>query len=131
MQYLGNVAAGASGSIGFALTPEAAGPLNLTVKVTYEDADLQTQTREYPLSLTVEEGMSETDFSMEEEPAAPAVPAWLPVIPATAALAAAGGTVFFLVRRMRRKKEELDPAAAAWDWADTSDETGTDQAKEE
>lgn len=131
VQYLGNVAAGASGSIGFALTPEAAGPLNLTVKVTYEDADLQTQTREYPLSLTVEEGMSETDFSMEDEPAAPAAPAWLPVIPATAALAAAGGTVFFLVRRMRRKKEELDPAAAAWDWADTSDETGTDQAKEE
>lgn len=131
VQYLGNVAAGASGSIGFALTPEAAGKMDLTIKVTYEDADLQTQTKEFPLSLTVEEGVPEIDFTLDDADAAPARPAWLPVIPATAALAAAGGTVFFLVRRMRRKKEELDPAAAAWDWADTPDETGADQPKEE
>ena len=79
----------------------------------------------------MEEGVPEIDFTLDDADAAPARPAWLPVIPATAALAAAGGTVFFLVRRMRRKKEELDPAAAAWDWADTPDETGADQAKEE
>lgn len=131
VQYLGNVAAGASGSIGFALTPEAAGKMDLTIKVTYEDADLQTQTKEFPLSLTVEEGMPDIDLTLDDADAAPARPAWLPVIPATAALAAAGGTAFFLVRRMRRKKEELDPAAAAWDWSDAPDGAGAEEPKEE
>lgn len=131
VQYLGNVAAGASGSIGFALTPEAAGKMDLTIKVTYEDADLQTQTKEFPLSLTVEEGMPDIDLTLDDAGAAPARPAWLPVIPATAALAAAGGTAFFLVRRMRRKKEELDPAAAAWDWSDAPDGAGAEEPKEE
>lgn len=131
VQYLGNVAAGASGSIGFALTPEAAGKMDLTIKVTYEDADLHTQTKEFPLSLTVEEGMPDIDLTLDDADAAPARPAWLPVIPATAALAAAGGTAFFLVRRMRRKKEELDPAAAAWDWSDAPDGAGAEEPKEE
>lgn len=131
VQYLGNVAAGTSGSIGFALTPEAAGALNLTVKVTYEDADLQTQSREFPLTLTVEEGASEVDFSMEEEPAGPSAPAWLPVIPATAALAAATGTVFFLVKRLRRKAAGDDPVADAWGWAEAPGEDGPEQTGEE
>lgn len=131
VQYLGNVAAGTSGSIGFALTPEAAGKLDLTVKVTYEDADLQVQTKEFPLSLTVEEGMPDIDFTVDDADAAPARPAWLPVIPATAALAAAGGTAFFLVKRLRRKAAGDDPVADAWSWAETPDESEAEQPKEE
>lgn len=131
VQYLGNVAAGTSGSIGFALTPEAAGKLDLTVKVTYEDADLQVQTKEFPLSLTVEEGMPDIDFTLDDADAAPARPAWLPVIPATAALAAAGGTAFFLVKRLRRKAAGDDPVADAWSWAETPDESEAEQPKEE
>ena len=131
VQYLGNVAAGTSGSIGFALTPEAAGKLDLTVKVTYEDADLQVQTKEFPLSLTVEEGRPDIDFTVDDADAAPARPAWLPVIPATAALAAAGGTAFFLVKRLRRKAAGDDPVADAWSWAETPDESEAEQPKEE
>lgn len=131
VQYLGNVAAGTSGSIGFALTPGAAGKLDLTVKVTYEDADLQVQTKEFPLSLTVEEGMPDIDFTVDDADAAPARPAWLPVIPATAALAAAGGTAFFLVKRLRRKAAGDDPVADAWSWAETPDESEAEQPKEE
>ena len=131
VQYLGNVAAGTSGSIGFALTPEAAGKLDLTVKVTYEDADLQVQTKEFPLSLTVEEGMPDIDFTVDDADAAPARPAWLPVIPATAALAAVGGTAFFLVKRLRRKAAGDDPVADAWSWAETPDESEAEQPKEE
>lgn len=131
VQYLGNVAAGTSGSIGFALTPEAAGKLDLTIKVTYEDADLQTQTKEFPLSLTVEEGVPEPDFAPDDADLAPARPAWLPVIPATAALAAAAGTVFFLVKRLRRKAAGEDPVADAWSWAEAPGEDEPEQPKEE
>ena len=132
VQYLGNVAAGTSGSIGFALTPEAAGKLDLTIKVTYEDADLQTQTKEFPLSLTVEEGAPEPDFAPDDADLAPARPAWLPVIPATAALAAAAGTAFFLAKRLRRKAAEgEDPAADAWSWAEAPGEDEPEQPKEE
>ena len=49
-------------------------------------------------------------------------PAWLPVIPATAALAAAAGTVFFLVKRLRRKAAGEDPVADAWSWAEAPGE---------
>ena len=131
VQYLGNVAAGTSGSIGFALTPEAAGKLDLTIKVTYEDADLQTQTKEFPLSLTVGEGAPEPDFALDDADLAPARPAWLPVIPATAALAAAAGTVFFLVKRLRRKAAGEDPVADAWSWAEDPGEDEPEQPKEE
>lgn len=131
VQYLGNVAAGTSGSIGFALTPEAAGKLDLTIKVTYEDADLQTQTKEFPLSLTVEEGAPEPDFALDDADLAPARPAWLPVIPATAALAAAAGTAFFLAKRLRRKAAGEDPAADAWSWAEVPGEDEPEQPKEE
>ena len=131
VQYLGNVAAGASGSIGFALTPEAAGKLDLAIKVTYEDADLQTQTKEFPLSLTVEEGAPEPDFAPDDADLPPDRPAWLPVIPATAALAAAAGTAFFLAKRLRRKAAEGGPAADAWSWAEDPGEDEPQQPKEE
>ena len=42
-QYIGNVASGASGSIGFAFTADAAGEYDAKLKVTYEDADGQQQ----------------------------------------------------------------------------------------
>ena len=131
VQYLGNVAAGTSGSIGFALTPEAAGKLDLAIKVTYEDADLQTQTKEFPLSLMVEEGVPEPDFAPDDADLPPDRPAWLPVIPATAALAAAAGTAFFLAKRLRRKAAGEDPAADAWSWAEVPGEDEPEQPKEE
>lgn len=55
-QYVGNIAAGSSGSIGFALTPNRSGPVKVTLKVSYEDPNLQPQTLEFPVELTAAEG---------------------------------------------------------------------------
>ncbi len=116
VQYLGNVTAGSSGNIGFAFTPEEAGELKLTVKITYEDADLQTQTKEFPLTLQVEESAPELDFP-EEEPAEPAgPPAWLPAIPI--ALAAAAAAVVLVLRLRKRKAETALPGGENWTWQD-------------
>lgn len=52
-QYVGNVASGATGSIGYAFTPTASGELNATLKVSYEDSDGQSKTKEFPVKLSV------------------------------------------------------------------------------
>ncbi len=54
-QYLGNITAGSSGNIGFALTPTQEGEVDLVLKISYENANQQLQTREFPLTLQVEE----------------------------------------------------------------------------
>lgn len=48
-QYIGNVASGVSGSIGFAFTAAAAGEYDAKLKVMYEDANGQQQTKESPV----------------------------------------------------------------------------------
>jgi len=52
-QYIGNVASGASGSIGFAFTPNEATETEAKLRVTYEDSDGQSQTKEFPVKFTV------------------------------------------------------------------------------
>ncbi len=47
-QYVGNVASGATGTIGYAFTPHASGELKTTLKVTYEDSDGQAKTKGIP-----------------------------------------------------------------------------------
>ena len=54
-QYLGNITAGASGNIGFALTPENQGEIPLTLKITYENGDQQIRTREFSITLRAED----------------------------------------------------------------------------
>jgi hypothetical protein len=68
-QYLGNIIAGGSGNIGFALTPNQEGEIPLTLKIAYENADQQLVTPEFPVTLQAEEPpmLEETDF---EEPEA-------------------------------------------------------------
>ncbi len=114
VQYLGNIAAGASGNIGFAFTPSQEGTLKATVRVTYEDADQKVQTREFPLSFTVEEPMPQEDFDMPEEPAsASGLRPWMLAVPAAGAVLIGGGVWMAL----RRKKEQL-PEAGGWDYDD-------------
>lgn len=122
-QYLGNVAAGSSGNIGFALTPDTAGTLKLTVKITYEDADQQIQTREFPLEATVTEMPVSEDAFAPEEPEPAAFP-WVPVVLGLAALAAAGAGLWLL---RRKRKAGVPEDAAAWSW----DESQTDLAAPE
>lgn len=54
-QYLGNITAGTSGTIGFALTPTAAGPVDVVLKISYENADQQIQVKTFPVTLQAED----------------------------------------------------------------------------
>lgn len=61
IQNLGNIEAGKSGSIGFAFTPQQAGNLSFTIKISYEDANSKLITREFPIKTTVTEAMPAID----------------------------------------------------------------------
>lgn len=130
-QYVGNISAGTSGSVGFALTPTDAGKLKVVLKVTYEDPNLQQQTKEFPVELTVSESAA-PDFDLDlegmDEPQGPSFP-WpvLGVIPAAGILA---GIVVVIRRKRAAAKAAPAPEAenAAWeDWdnvfSDDSDDT--------
>lgn len=69
-QYIGNLAAGTSGTIGFALTPSRSGKLRVVLKVSYEDPNLQPQTKEFPVELTAEEAVADDAFdpATEQQP---------------------------------------------------------------
>ena len=121
-QYVGNIGAGASGSIGFVFTPQEAGVLPLVIKVTYEDANEKVQTKEFPVELIAEDpsidAMLDNDFP-QEEPEENSFP-WLPVLGGTGAAVFLAVAAAMLIRRKRSKPQETD---AAWsEWEDTESE---------
>ena len=122
VQYLGNITAGANGNFGFALTPNMEGEIKLVLKIAYENADQQVQTREFPITLRAEELSLGTDVPDEdwEEPAQGGLP--LPVILALAAAAVAAVAAAAVIL-VRRKKAAAKTESAAWDnWEDGGDQ---------
>lgn len=121
-QFVGNIAAGATGSIGFALTPNQAGPVKVTLKVSYEDPNLESRTLEFPVELTAAEGADDADLGMDVPEAAEEgfkFP-WpvLLVIPAGGLIA---GAVVLIRRRALANTEE----GSDWDKARDPDDWGT------
>lgn len=118
-QYLGNVTAGANGNIGFAITPNSEGDINLVLKVSYENGDQQVQTREFPVTLHVEAAPPMEDFPDDFDPSAeeggfPLLPVAL--VAGGAALAGAAG---FLI--WKKKRSAKAAGSESWDdWDDTS-----------
>lgn len=114
-QYVGNIAAGSSGSIGFALTPNRSGPVKVTLKVSYEDPNLQPQTLEFPVELTAAEGADDGDLGMDvpEEDAGGFKFPWpvLLVIPAAGLVA---GAVVLIRRRKALAEVDNDPNRDDW-----------------
>ncbi|HIV87324.1 MAG TPA: hypothetical protein H9896_04360 [Candidatus Pygmaiobacter gallistercoris] len=111
-QYLGNVAPGSSGNIGFALTPDKTGKLKLTVKIRYEDADQNQQTAEFPLTVEVSPAAAEEPFDPVEEPAQSGSPVgW--ILLAVVLLGAAGAAVLVA----HRLKKAAVAAPDEWDWS--------------
>ena len=125
-QYVGNVASGATGSIGYAFTPQSAGELDAKLKITYEDSDGQTKTKEFPVKLAVSEQMPVTDDMMDptmNQPVDQGLPWWIWVV---AVVVAAGVIVVIVVLvRRRRKKKAKDDIDEEWDdWSGNSGASG-------
>lgn len=124
-QYLGNITAGSSGNIGFALTPTQEGEVDLVLKISYENANQELQTREFPLTLQVQEPVIDDlgeDIPMEEPASFP----WLWICLGGGAAAAAAAVVLMQVRK-RKKAAALD---STQDW-DNWEETDTDTPQKE
>ena len=124
-QYLGNITAGSSGNIGFALTPTQEGEVDLVLKISYENANQELQTREFPLTLQVQEPVIDDlgeDIPMEEPASFP----WLWVCLGGGAAAAAAAVVLMQVHK-RKKAASLD---STQDW-DNWEETDTDTPQKE
>lgn len=121
-QYLGNITAGTSGTIGFALSPVAAGPVDVVLKISYENADQQVQVKTFPITLQAEELPPPDDFGDElppmEEPGLP----WLWI-----GLGAGAVVIIAAVVVIRRKKHAK---AGTESWDSWEDETPDDAGKE-
>ncbi len=111
-QYLGNVTAGANGNIGFALTPNMEGDIDVVLKVSYENGDQQLQTREFPVTLHVTAPPPPEDFPDDFDPSLEegGIP-WLPIGIAAGAAVLAGGAGLLLWK----KKKGGQPGADSWD----------------
>ena len=121
-QYLGNILAGSSGNIGFALTPNTEGELKLLLKISYEDSDQHLQTKEFPVTLHAEEAPTLEDIPMdgEEDSGQSGGIPWLWIGVSAGVLTL---LLVFLVRR-RRARRRTDTAAACeegWDNWDVPD----------
>ena len=120
-QYLGNVTAGANGNIGFAISPNKAGEINVVLKISYENADQQVQTREFPIKLTAEEYVPPVDDGGEfaDDNSGPAIP-WLPILLTVAGAAVVAVVILFI----RKKKTAQLPTTDSGSWDDW-DEPGS------
>ena len=125
-QYVGNVASGATGTIGYAFTPSAAGELKATLKVTYEDSDGQTKTKEFPLTVSVADapaadqpGASDSVEGRGGDRGLP-VPAYVAIAVGVVAVIAA---IVLLVRRRRKQKAKKNDIDEDWDdWSEGKDD---------
>ena len=112
-QYLGNITAGTSGTIGFALSPTAAGPVDVVLKISYENADQQIQVKTFPITLQAEELPPPDDFGDELPPMEEGGIPWLWIGLGTAAAAIIAAVV--VIRRKKLSKTASD----SWDsWED-------------
>ena len=116
-QYLGNVTAGGNGNIGFALTPNTEGDVKVVLKISYENADQQVQTREFPVTLHVTAPPPPEDFPDDFDPdmGEGGFP-WLPVGLAVGAVVLAGGGGLLIWKKKKGGKADEN----SWDdWDDT------------
>lgn len=125
-QYLGNITAGTSGSIGFALSPTQAGPVDVVLKISYENADQQIQVKTFPVTLRAEELPPPDDFGGEEMMAEESGLPWLWI-----GLGAAAVIAIVVVVVIRRKKRAGTDDEGWTDWADETPDGAADSAENE
>ena len=119
-QNIGNLEPGKSGTIVFAVTALEPGEAEFTIKVTYEDGNGDTKTREFPVVLNVE-AMDYPDPGMEEptpETEESGGISWPLVIGIIIAVAAAS----FIIIKKKKKAAAARKEAEMWDnWDDEED----------
>ena len=125
-QYVGNVASGATGTIGYAFTPHASGELKTTLKVTYEDSDGQTKTKEFPLTIPVtdmqpmdDSGMADPNMEQNANQGLPVLVYVVIVVIAVVIIV----VIVLLVRRRRKQKAKKNDIDEDWDdWSEGKDD---------
>ena len=131
-QYLGNFDPGKSGSIGFVFTPPSPGKLDLVLKVSYEDANQELHSLDFPLSLNVQAAPEPMYQELDDRQgnAFPVTLLWL-LIPFV--LISAGyfwGRLF--VRKLREKQSAApaDIVSADWDsWDEAPEDLSSERAR--
>ena len=129
-QYLGNFESGKSGNISFVVTPWNAGDIDLTITITYEDANAETVTKEFPLTLSVMEMPGPIDPTdpvdpIDPEPANSGLKWWVWVL---IGLGVAAVVVIVVVSVKKKKAKAAASAAAASQWDDWDDDDNTPHA---
>lgn len=118
VQNIGNLEPGKSGTIAFSVTALEAGEAEFTITVTYEDANGDTKTREFPVTMAVEE-MVYDDPGWEEPMPEPEPEQTGPSLPVILGIAAVVILAAYIIIRKRKKAAALKKEAAMWDnWDD-------------
>ena len=126
-QYVGNVASGATGTIGYAFTPHASGELKTTLK----DSAGQTKTKEFPLTIPVtdmqpmdDSGMADPNMDQNANQGLP-VPVYVVIVVIAVVIIV---VIVLLVRRRRKQKAKKNDIDEDWDdWSEGKDDkTDTD-----
>ena len=137
IQTIGNVDAGKNGTIAFALTPNSTGEVDFAITVNYEDANGESRTRIFPVTMNVQEATPYdpgTDDPGMDDPGEETggFPWWI-VIVAVAAI----GIAALIVLKKRKKAKAAKKEQELWDsWDDemkTSSDSGSaaaDSSKE-
>ena len=127
-QYLGNFESGKSGSIGFVFTPQDPGETQVTLRITYEDANQEIHTRSFPLTLQVQEAVMESFDDLEIPPEEPGgLGPWLWV--GGGALLVALGLGWLRLRRKRKAAQAVAALPAGEEsWDDWEEPAGAPEA---
>ena len=114
VQNVGNLEPGKSGTIVFAVTAYEVGETDFTIKVTYEDGNGEAKTREYPVTMTVEEMIYEDpgmiDPMPEPEPEESKTN-WFLIV----GLIVAAILIAVVIIRKKKKAAALKKEAALWE----------------
>lgn len=116
VQNLGNFESGKSGTINFIVVPEVPGEANFTVTISYEDANMEQKTLEFPCTMTVEEYVEDTFFPDENiEPEEDSSHKGIIIGSVIGVLAVVIITVIVI---KKRKKKLSDTVSVNWEAAD-------------
>ena len=117
VQNLGNIEAGRSGTMAFAITAFEPGETQFAIKVVYEDANGSEKIREFPVTINVEE-MPVFDPGFEE-PIMPEEPQKSIPWGIIGGVAGAAAVAVALIIRKKKKAAKAKKEAQMWEtWED-------------